>query len=59
MAQWQLESKPKAELTAVDQAPVARGDGATVQRWKTNTGVVHAQVVFPTGRVEWYLQVQA
>lgn len=59
MAQWQLESKPKAEMTAVDPRPIDRGDGATVQRWKTNTGVVHAQVVFPTGRVEWYLLVQA
>lgn len=59
MAQWQLEPKPKAEMTAVDATPINRGDGATVQRWKTSNGVIHAQVVFPTGRVEWYLQVQA
>lgn len=59
MAQWQLESKPKAEMTAVDPMPIDRGDGATVQRWKTNTGVIHAQVVFQSGRVEWYLLVSA
>jgi hypothetical protein len=59
MAQWQLEPKPKAVLVALDPIPLDRGDGATVQRWKTNTGVIHAQVVYTTGRVEWFLQVQA
>lgn len=59
MAQWQLEPKPKAEMTAVDPQPVDRGDGATVQRWQTVNGAIHAQVVFPTGRVDWYLQVKA
>lgn len=46
-------------MTAVDPEPVDRGDGAKVQRWQTANGSIHAQVVFPTGRIEWYLQVKA
>ncbi len=58
MAAWQLEPKPSAELTPVDPAPLDRGDGATVQRWQTARGVIHAQVIYPTHRIEWYLQVR-
>lgn len=58
MAAWQLEPKPKAELTAVDPEPLDRGDGARVQRWKTDKGVIHAQVIYPNHRIEWYLQVK-
>lgn len=54
---WQLEPKPAAVLTPVDPAPVDRGDGATVQRFKTSQGVIHAQVVYATHRIEWYRQV--
>jgi hypothetical protein len=56
--QWQLEPKPKAELTAVDPEPIDRGDGARVQRWRTTQGVIHAQVIYPNHRIEWYLQVK-
>lgn len=59
MPRYQLEPKPKAILHAVDPQPIPRGDGATTQRWKTDTGTVHIQVVFPGGRIEWYLLVQA
>lgn len=59
MAQWQLEPKPKAELAAVDPEPVDRGDGARVQRWRTTNGVIHAQVIHPDHRIEWFLQVKA
>ncbi len=59
MPQWQLEPKPKAQLTAVDPAPLDRGDGAKVQRWRTANGAIHAQVIYPNGRVEWFLQVKA
>lgn len=58
MPQWQLEPKPKAELTPIDPVPLDRGDGAMVQRFKTSKGVVHVQVIYPTHAVEWYLQVQ-
>lgn len=58
MAQWQLEPKPKAQLTAVDPEPLDRGDGARVQRWRTAQGVIHAQVIYPNHRIEWYLQVK-
>lgn len=58
MAQWQLEPKPKAVLTAVDPKPVDRGDGAKVQRWKTDQGVIHAQVIHPNHAIEWYLLVK-
>lgn len=56
--QWQLEPKPKAELTAVDPEATDRGDGAKVQRWKTAQGVIHAQVIYTNGRVEWFLQLK-
>jgi len=56
---WMLEPKPKAQLTAVDPEPIDRGDGAKVQRWKTAQGVIHAQVIYPNHRIEWYLQVKA
>lgn len=59
MAQWQLESKPKAQLFAVDPTPIDRGDGATVQRWRTANGVIHAQVIHPNGAIEWFLLVAA
>ncbi len=59
MTQWQLEPKPKAQLTVVDPEPIDRGDGAKVQRWKTAQGVIHAQVIYPNPRIEWYLQVKA
>ena len=55
---WQLEPKPAAVLEKVDPEPILRGDGATVQRFKTSQGVIHAQVVHPTHRIEWYRQVQ-
>jgi hypothetical protein len=55
---WQLESKPAAVLTPVDPEPVDRGDGAKVQRFKTAQGVIHAQVVYPEHRIEWYRQVK-
>ncbi len=58
MQQWQLEPKPKAQLTAVDPEPIDRGDGAKVQRWKTAQGVIHAQVIYPNHRIEWYMQVK-
>jgi hypothetical protein len=58
MAQWQLEPKPKAQLTVVDPEPIDRGDGAKVQRWKTAAGVIHAQVIYENGRVDWFLQVK-
>lgn len=54
---WQLEPKPAAVLTPVDPDPVPRADGAKVQRFKTSQGVIHAQVVYPTHRIEWYRQV--
>lgn len=57
MAQYQLEPKPKAEMTPVDPEPVDRGDGAKVQRWRTTNGAIHVQVIYPEGRLEWYLQV--
>jgi hypothetical protein len=58
MQQWQLEPKPKAELTRVDPEPIDRGDGAKVQRWKTAAGVIHAQVIYPNHRIEWYQLVK-
>lgn len=58
MPKWQIEAKPKAILEAVDPRPVPRADGATTQRWRTAKGVVHVQVVFPTGRIEWYQQTE-
>jgi len=59
VAQWQLEPKPKAILTAVDPEPLDRGDGSRVQRWRTDQGVIHAQVIHQNGAIEWYLQVKA
>lgn len=59
MAEWQLEPKPKAVLTPVDPEPLDRGDGIKVQRWRTDQGVIHAQVIHPNHAVEWYLQVKA
>jgi len=46
------------EHGAVDPEPLDRGDGAKVQRWKTAQGVIHAQVIYPNHRIEWYLQVK-
>ena len=51
---WQIEAKPKAVLTAVDPEPVDRGDGVKVQRWRTDKGMTHAQVIYPTGAIDWF-----
>ena len=59
MAKYQLETKPKAILEPIDPQPVDRGDGATTQRWRTQKGVVHVQLVYPGGRTEWYLVTEA
>jgi len=59
VAKWQLETKPKAVMEAIDPQPIPRGDGATTQRWRTQTGVIHVQLTFPSGRSEWYLQTEA
>jgi len=59
VAAWQIEPKPKAELTPVDPEPVDRGDGARVQRWRTANGILHAQVTYPNHASEWYVQTKA
>lgn len=59
MSRYQLEPKPKAVLDRVDEVPIPRSDGATTQRWRTKTGTIHVQVIYPGGRTEWYLLVQA
>lgn len=59
MPRYQLEPKPKAVLLRVDEIPIPRGDGATTQRWRTETGTIHVQVVFPDHHIEWYLLVRA
>jgi hypothetical protein len=54
---WITESKPAADLHAIDPDPLDRGDGTTVQRYTTDKGVVHARVVEPSGFVLW-MQLQ-
>jgi hypothetical protein len=45
-------------MTAVDPEPIIRGDGAKVQRYRTAQGVIHARVVYPNHRIEWYKQLK-
>ena len=56
---WSVTTKPGAQLTAIDPAPVPRGDGATWQRFKTPFVVTFAQVIEANGRVMWLQLVQA
>lgn len=58
MARWAVESQPSADLTPVDLDPQDRGDGTTVQRFKTAKGVIHAKVVEPSGHTLWYIQLR-
>jgi len=59
MSRWALETKPAAVLEPQDYLPLDRGDGVRVMRWRTSTGVLHAQLIYPTGRIEWYQLVEA
>jgi hypothetical protein len=56
---WQIEAKPSAVMNRVDEEPIRRADGATTQRWMTRKGVIHIQVVYPNGRIEWWRQIEA
>jgi len=54
---WIAEPKPAADLIAIDLEPVERGDGGTVQLYRTGNGIVHARVVEPSGLVIWLQKV--
>jgi len=56
---WFAVTKPSAELTAIDPAPVQRGDGATWQRFKTPNGKIFAQVIHQSGLPIWFKLVSA
>lgn len=58
MPKWAVESKPSAMLEPVDLDPLDRGDGTTVQRFKTSQGVIHAKVVEPSGFTVWYVALK-
>jgi hypothetical protein len=59
MAKWAISPKPSAELTIVDEEPTQMDDGATVQRFKTKSGVIFARRVEASGLVKWFLQLEA
>jgi len=54
---WIAEPKPSADLIEIDLAPVQRGDGATIQMFRTKYNVVHARVIEASGQVVWMQKV--
>ncbi len=50
---WVAVAKPKAVLIPVDAEPVKQPDGSTVQVFRTERDERFAQVVEPTGFVQW------
>jgi hypothetical protein len=52
-----IEPKPAAVLIPIDPNPRPRGDGPTIQLFRTDKGIIHARVVHPNGAIEWFQKI--
>jgi hypothetical protein len=59
MSRWVPVTKPAAQLTKVDPAPVLEPDGRTSQVFITATGKRFAELVEPSGFVLWLQEVSS
>ncbi len=58
MERWALGPKPAAVLEPQDLVPFVRADGSKITRWRTRTGVLWAQVIYASCRIEWYQLIE-